>query len=390
MERHEPRDLLRHFDELEDPRMDRTRLHRLDDMLAVAILAVICGAEGWTDVEEFGKSKLDWLKTFLHLPRGIPSHDTFGRVFAKLDPEGFERCFLAWVQGLIDVTGERGLHIDGKTLRHSFDAAGSRAAIHMVSVWASKAQLVMAQRATDDKSNEITAIPKLLELISLHGAVVTIDAMGCQKAIAAKIVEGGGDYILAVKDNQPTLHEELKLLFDDAMARQFDHMGYDDHEQVDKGHGRVETRRVWVTRDVQWLRERGEWSGLRSTVCVEREREMLDPANPGVPGKMQRERSYFITSLDHRDRGRDAGYFARHIRDHWKIENQLHWSLDVSFAEDDSRVRQGHAAENLSRLRRIALNLLKQDKTSKRGIAGKRLKAGWNHDYLLKVLRTEI
>jgi len=381
------RDLLRCFDELEDPRMERTRLHRLDDILAIAILAVICGAEGWTDIEEFGKSKFDWLKTILHLPNGIPSHDTFGRVFSLLDPDAFERCFLAWVEELVDVTGEHGLHIDGKTLRHSFDAASSKAAIHMISVWSSKAEMVLSQRATDDKSNEITAIPELLDLISLHGAVVTIDAIGCQKSIVAKIVEGGGDYILAVKDNQPTLHEELKLLFDEAIKADFEHMGYDYDEQVEKGHGRIETRRVWVTRDVEWLRARGEWLGLRSVVCVDRERLVLNPADPSTPRKTAHERRYFISSLDHRDRGRDARYFGGHIRDHWKVENQLHWSLDVSFSEDASRVRLGHGAENLSRLRRMALNLLKQEKSVKRGIACKRMKAGWDQAYLLKVLR---
>ena len=386
MDSHSSRGLLRHFDPLEDPRMDRTRLHRLDDILAIAILAVICGAEGWTDVENFGESKQDWLKTFLHLPNGIPSHDTFGRVFAALDPEAFERCFLAWVQGLIEVTGEQGLRIDGKTLRHSFDTASAKAAIHMISAWSSQAELVLGQQSTDDKSNEITAIPKLLDLISLYGAVVTIDALGCQKTIVEQIVEGGGDYILAVKDNQPTLHQELKLLFDEAITRQFEHMGYDYHEQVEKNHGRLETRRVWVTREVQWLRDRGEWTGLRSAVRVERERQLLDPVNPAKPRKIEREQHHFIASLDHRDPGRDAAYFGRHIRDHWHVENKLHWSLDVSFAEDASRVRQGHAAENLSRLRRIALNLLKKEKTCKRSIRAKRLKAGWDHDYLIKLL----
>lgn len=390
MDSHKSRGLLRHFEQLYDPRMERTRLHRLDDIVAIAILAVICGAEGWTDVENFGQSKHHWLKTFLDLPHGIPSHDTFGRVFAALDPVAFERCFLAWVQGLIEVSGEQGLRIDGKTLRRSFDTASSKAAIHMISVWSSKAQLVLAQQATDDKSNEITAIPRLLNLICLHGAVVTIDAMGCQKDIAHQIVEGGGDYLLAVKDNQPTLHEQLKLLFDEAVAQQFEHMGYDYHEQVEKNHGRVETRRVWVTREVQWLRARGEWAGLRGAVRIERERQILDPANPGQVRKIEREQHHFITSLDHRDRGRDAASFGRHIREHWQVENKLHWCLDVSFAEDASRVRQGHAAENLSRLRRIALNLLKQEKTCKRSLRARRHKAGWDQDYLLKLLGVAI
>jgi predicted transposase YbfD/YdcC len=306
------------------------------------------------------------------------------RVFAALDPDAFERCFLKWVQGLIKVSDAHALHIDGKTLRRSFDSASKNAALHMVSVWASKAELALAQLTTRKKSNEIKAIPQLLDLITIQGAVVTIDAMGCQTAIADKIIAGGGDYILAVKDNQKTLHEEIKLLFSEAIPANFEHMGYDKHETVEKGHGRIETRRVWVTRDVDWLRQRGQWKGLGGAICVEAVREVLDPA--GGPSKITVQRRYYITSLDHRDRGKDAAYFARLIRDHWGIENKLHWCLDVAFAEDDCRVRMGHAAENLSRLRRIGLNLLKQEKTTKRGFAGKRLLAGWSNDYLLKVL----
>lgn len=384
MDAHSPRGLFACFDRLPDPRMERTRLHRLDDMLAIAIIAVVCGAEGRTDVEDFGHARHDWLKTFLHLPHGIPSHDTFGRVFARLAPDAFERCFVQWVQGLIRVSGAKALHIDGKTLRRSFDRASARAAIHMVSVWVSKADMALGQIATDAKSNEITAIPKLLDLIALHGAVVTIDAMGCQRDIADKIVGGGGDYILAVKDNQPTLHEEVKLLFDDAIANDFEGMGYDFAERTDAGHGRVETRRVWVTRDIDWLRDRGQWTGLRGAVCVESARQVLDAS--GGPSITSVTRRYYITSLDHRERGKDAAYFAALIRDHWSIENKLHWSLDVSFDEDGCRVRQGNAAENLSRLRRIALNLLKAEKTCKRGIAGKRLHAAWKPDYLLRVI----
>jgi predicted transposase YbfD/YdcC len=379
-----PRDLLGCFDQLQDPRVERTRLHRLDDIIALAILAVVCGAEGWTEVEDFGRDKFDWLKTILHLPHGIPSHDTFGRVFAALDPDAFERCFLKWVQGLIKVSDTHALHIDGKTLRRSFDSASKNAALHMVSVWASKAELALGQIATRKKSNEITAIPQLLDLITIQGAVVTIDAMGCQTAIADKIIAGGGHYILAVKDNHKTLHEEIKLLFAEAIPANFEHMGYDKHETVEKGHGRIETRRVWVTRDVNWLRQRGQWRDLRGVICVEAVRQVLDPA--GGPPKITVQRRYYITSLDHRDRGKDAAYFAGLIRDHWGIENKLHWCLDVAFAEDDCRVRIGHAAENLARLRRIGFNLLKQETSCKRGLAAKRLRAGWNHDYLLKVL----
>jgi len=379
-----PRGLFACFDTLEDPRMNRTRDHRLDDILAIAIMTVICGGTGPTHMQDFGREKLSWLKTFLHLPHGIPSHDTFGRVLGMLDPIAFERCLLQWVQGLVDASGCRALHIDGKTLRRSFDRASSKSAIHMVSVWASKAELALGQLATDQKSNEITTIPKLLDLVTLHGAVVTIDAMGCQTEIAQKIIDGGGDYILAVKDNQPTLHEEIKLLFDQAIEQQFEGMGYDTHEQIDHGHGRVETRRVWVTRDVDWLREQGRWAGLRGAVCVESTREVIDPA--GGPPQRSTQRRHYITSVDHRAPGRDAAWFAQRVRDHWSIENKLHWRLDVTFNEDQCRVRKDHAAENLARLRRIAMNLLKRETTRNLSLPRKRLLAGWSQDYMLTVL----
>ena len=387
MEAKAPRDLFARFAELEDPRMDRTRLHRLDDILAIAIMTIVSGGQGPCDMAEFGRSKQDWLKTFLNLPNGIPSHDTFGRVLSMLDPDAFEKCLLQWIQQLIDVTGQRALHIDGKTLRGSFDAASSHAAIHMVSVWASKAELTLAQISTKAKSNEITAIPRLLDLIMLHGAVITIDAMGCQRSIAQKITQGGGNYILALKENQPTLYEDVKLLLDDAIENKFDGMGYDVHEHTQKGHGRIETRRVWVTREVDWLRDRGQWSGLRGAICVESIRHVLDPA--GGPGQVSRQRRYYITSLDHRVQGQDAAWFGRQIRHHWQVENKLHWCLDVTFKEDASRMRQGYAAENLSRLRRLALNLLKQDKTRNLSLPLKRLRASWNQNYMLKVIGVE-
>lgn len=379
-----PRGLFGCFDELEDFRMDRTKAHRLDDLLAIAVLATICGARGPSDMADFGRDRFDWLKTFLALPHGIPSHDTFGRVLGMLDPDAFEQCFIRWVKRLADTTGLGALHIDGKTLRRSFESAGKKTPVHMVSVWASKAELALAQVSTrkgksNKQGNEITAIPKLLDLITLHGAVVTIDAIGCQTKIAQKIRDRGGHYLLAVKDNQPSLHEDLKLLFDEAIKHNFEGMGYDFHKQVDGDHGRVETRRVWVTRDVDWLRQRGEWPGLRSVVCVEAVREL-----PGKAPSVQRR--YYITDLDHRQRGKDAGYFGDLVRHHWTIENQLHWCLDVAFDEDQCRVRQGHAAENMARLNRMALNLLKQEKTCKRGLAAKRLRCGWNQDYLLTVL----
>ena len=369
-----PRGLLRYFELLEDPRMQRTRLHSLYDILTITILGVICGAETWTDVELFGCSKHQWLKTFLDLPHGIPSHDTFGRVFAHLDPLCFERCFLNWTADLAQTSGGRLIAIDGKTIRRSFDQAGEKAGIHMVSAWCETNHIVLGQVATDVKSNEITAIPKLLKLLDLSDAVITIDAMGCQKDIAKQVIDQNGDYLLQLKANQPTLHEEAKLFFEDALEHQFEHMAYAYAEQVDGGHGRVETRRLWSTWDIDWFQDRRDWAGLNSFVCVESKRE--------INGHVSIERRYYISSLD----GRDADAVLEAIRGHWGIENRLHWSLDVSFREDLSRVRKGHAAENLSRIRRIALNLLKRDSTVKAGIQGKRLKCGWDHDYLLNVI----
>lgn len=363
------------FSALPDPRSPLGRRHLLSDVLTIAICGVICGAENWVEVEQFGRDKLSWFRTFLALRHGIPSHDTFRRVLACLDPEAFERCFAAWMEGLADRSGRQIVAVDGKTLRRSFDRASKQAAVHMVSAFASANRLVLGQVATDAKSNEITAIPKLLGMLDLHGAIVTIDAMGCQKQIAQTIVNQGGDYVLAVKDNQPTLHEQVTGLMDEGIRESFQWMHHDGCVETDGDHGRIETRRVWSTPDVQWLKGTGEWPGLRSLAVVESTRE--------VQGQTSQERRYYISSMD----GTDAHAIAAAIRGHWGVENQLHWSLDVSFREDDCRLRKGHGAENFSRLRRIALNLLKSESSVKVGIKGKRLKAGWNHDYLLRVLR---
>ena len=363
------------FAEVPDPRSPLGRRHRLSDVLTIAICGVICGAESWAEVEQFGRDKGDWFHTFLDLPHGIPSHDTFGRIFSLLDPEAFERCFVAWMAALADRPDQRIVAVDGKTLRRSFDRASKQSAVHMVSAFSSANRLVLGQIATQAKSNEITAIPKLLELLDLHGAIVTIDAMGCQKEIARTIVQQGGDYVLAVKDNQPALHKQVAGLMDEGIRESFAWMRHDGCMETEGDHGRIETRRVWTTPDVQWLKGTSQWPGLRSLAVVESTREVQGPAS--------QERRYYISSLD----GTDAQATAAAIRGHWGIENQLHWSLDVSFREDDCRIRKGHGAENFSRLRRIALNLLKQEKSVKIGVKGKRLKAGWNHDYLLRVLR---
>lgn len=364
--------LLDYFSDLPDPRVERTKLHKLDAILAITICAVICGAEGWSEIELFGQSKESWLRTFLELPHGIPSHDTFSRVIASIKPNDFEARFQKWVQALAQNTGEKIIAIDGKTLRQSFDTANSKAAIHMVSAWACENKMVFGQIAVEEKSNEITAIPKLLEMLVLEGSVVTIDAMGCQKKIAEKIIDGGGNYLFSLKGNHGTLHEEVKLFMDDAIANH----GHDDYSSQTTGdHGRIETRKVWYSGNVQWMADREEWSGLSSLIAVESQRVVGD--------KTTVERRYFISSLS----DRDAESIGQIIRGHWGIENRLHWSLDVSFGEDNCRIRKDFGAENFSRLRRIALNLLKQEKTLKRGIKTKQHKAGWDEQYMLKVLK---
>lgn len=319
---------------------------------------------------------MEWFKTFLDLPHGIPSHDTLGRVFAAIKPATFERCFARWAQGLEKAGKGRLVAVDGKTLRRSFDKAAGKAAIHMVSAFASANRLVFGQIKTAAKSNEITAIPQLLKLLDLEGAVVTIDAMGCQRKIAQTIIDQKADYVLAVKDNQPLLHAKIKTLLDEAILQKFKGMSGDCFQETGKGHGRIETRICWSTNEIHWLKDIGEWPGLRSVLAVEGRRE--------IDGKSSVERRYFISSLD----GEDAQTLAEAVRRHWGVENPLHWTLDVGFKEDQSRVRTGHGAENLSRLRRIALNMLQRETGKKRSIRAKRLKAGWDHDYLLTLLQT--
>jgi predicted transposase YbfD/YdcC len=359
---------LKYFAELKDPRVERNRDHLLEEILLIAIAAVLSGAESWNDIEEYGKSKWDWLQTFLTLPHGIPSHDTFNRVFSALDPEELEKGFVAWVSSIAKLTAGEVVAIDGKALCGTRQS-GNKAIVHMVSAWAENNGLVLGQRKVDEKSNEITAIPKLLEVLELSGTVVTIDAMGCQKTIAEKIIAKQADYILAVKENQGHLLEEVqdsfRMLASESVA-----------EEIDCGHGRVEKRTCSVIVDTSLLLENaGGWAGLRGLVRIEAERYHK------TSGKTEREIRYYITSVQP-----EAAPLNRMIRQHWGIENKLHWVLDVAFGEDASRKRAGHAAQNFSLLNRIALNLLKQDTSLKRGIKGKRLKAAWDHPYLLKLL----
>jgi predicted transposase YbfD/YdcC len=361
------------FGDLPDPRINRTRSHELLDILTIAICGVVCGAESWVQIELFGKSKQTWFATFLKLPEGIPSHDTFGRVFASLDPVAFERCFLNWTAHVAEDLAGEVVPIDGKTLRRSFDRAGQKSALHLVSAWAADTGLVLGQVATHDKSNEITAIPQLLKLLDLRGATVTIDALGCQTQIAQQIVEQQGDYVLGVKENQPTLSQEVRRVMDEVRSAPSP-QPVDYHETIEKGHGRIETRRVWCTDRVSWLRDQDHWAGLATIALVESERTIDD--------KTTKEQRYYISSLA----GVNAKRMAHVIRQHWGIENGLHWVLDMAFDEDRCRVRLDNAARNMGLLRKIALNLLKRDTTVKAGIKSKRLKAGWDDHYRIKIL----
>jgi predicted transposase YbfD/YdcC len=382
MQKHPKISLIEHFKNLADPRVNRTKDHDLIDVLIIAICTLLCAGESFNDMEDFGKAKQDWFKTFLSLRHGIPSHDTFNRVFAALDPKQFLECFLAWTQSVRQAVGQEIVALDGKALRRALNQ--DQSVKYIVSAWAEGNGLVLGQLKVADKSNEITAVPQLLRVLELSGCIVTIDAMGCQKKIAKEIIEADADYVLALKGNQETVHEEVKTFLDATLAeKQGPRLpgaklsraaaNLATMETVEKDHGRMETRRYYQSVELDWFADRSKWEGLQSVGMVEAIRE--------VQGKTTVERRYYLSSLP-----LGVETFARAVRGHWGVENKLHWALDVCFREDQSRARAGYAAENLATLRRLALNLLKREKTKKRGLRGKMLNASWDHPYLLRLL----
>jgi predicted transposase YbfD/YdcC len=382
MQTHPSLSLIEHFKDLSDPRVDRTKDHDLIDILIIAICCLLCEGDTFNDMEDFGHAKQAWFKTFLKLRNGIPSHDTFNRVFSALDPQAFLECFLQWTQSLRQAVAQEIVALDGKALRRALNKNESPK--YIVSAWAESNGLVLGQLKVEEKSNEIRALPQLLRVLELAGCIVTVDAMGCQKKIAKEIIEADADYVLALKGNQEKVHDEVRSFLDSTLLEKQrsrpkgavlapEVIGLQQFQTVEKDHGRLETRTYYQSDYLDWFADRGKWEGLCSVGMVESMRELN--------GKVTTERRYYLCSLK-----AEVQTFARAVRGHWGVENKLHWSLDVSFREDQSRARQGYAAENLATLRRLALNLLKREKTKKRGIRGKMLNASWDHSYLLRLL----
>jgi predicted transposase YbfD/YdcC len=364
--------LVEHFAKLEDPRIERKKLHCLIDMMVLSVCAISSGAEGWQGIVDFGHEKLEWLRRFIPLKNGVPSHDCMAYVFARISPEDFRTCFMAWVDSVRESTEGEVIAIDGKTSRGSKNRQQGKSPLHLVSAWACANRLVLGPDATAEKSNEITAIPKLLKLLELKGCIITIDAMGCQTAIAKQIVDQKGDYVLGLKDNQPLLHEAVKDYFSLARREDFKNIKHDYAEETDKGHGRLETRRHWICDDLGTLPHPERWKGLRSIGMVERECISA--------GKVSLEQRYFINSIP-----ADAKRFAHAVRAHWGIENRLHWRLDVVMREDDCRIRIGNAPAILSMTRHLSLNLF-ENVSAKLSLKQKRFKAALSDDFREEVV----
>lgn len=359
--------LLEHFSSLEDPRIERRKLHSLESILFLTVCAVLSGCNDWDEIEEYGIEKEGWLKKYVDFPNGIPSHDTINRVIARLKPRELQKSIISWVESVVAQSKHNLVNIDGKRLCNSGEN-GSKSIIHLVNAWSSSNQMILAQVKTEDKSNEITAIPTLLDLLTLEGAIVTIDAMGCQTAIAEKIVDNRADYILAVKDNQKFLHDDIRDAFAQTPKATSDTI-------TEKGHGRIEKRTCKIITDMVWITKLNSWKNLQSIISIETERTIIQTNE-----KSTEQRVYISSLLT------TAEQFNQMIRGHWSIENNLHWCLDVVFKEDDSTKQAGNAAENFSMINKAALSILKNDKSSKSSLKRKRLKAGWSNEYLETLL----
>lgn len=362
------------FCDLSDPRVNRTKRHPLTNIITISICAIICGCDDFCSIEEYGKSKQEWFEEFLDMPHGIPSHDTFSDVLNRLDSKEFSRAFTNWVAKLGDLKDDI-VAIDGKVMRRTLDRAKGNAATHLVSAWSVKNNLCFGQVKVSDKSNEITAIPALLKLLDIKGATITTDAMGCQFEIANQIVEKEADFVLALKGNQGEFHDDIKAYLNNKISNDFSDTEYNYFKSVDGDHGRIEQREVWITHGIEWLIKRHpRWQAVKSIIVINSLREKSE--------KISKEKRYFISSHT----GKTAEFMAYAIRAHWAVENRLHWQLDVSFNEDQSRLRRGNGAENMALMNKIALNLLKNEKTVKVGVKNKRLKSGWDNAYMMKVL----
>jgi len=358
-----------YFDNLEDPRSDKSKIYSLKDIVFLTISAVVAGADSYVEIANYGKINREWLSKYVNFPKGkSPSHDAINDFYCRLNTEKFKECFINWTSEVCGITQGELISIDGKCLRGSYDKHDKKSAIYMVSAWAGKNEMVLAQRKVEEKSNEITAIPKLLDILELKGAIVSIDAMGCQKSIAEKIIEEKADYILALKKNQSSLYEEVESRFKNIKSKKVD-------ITIEKSHGRIEERKCEVIENMEFIDEAKKWKGLKTIIKISTKRTEV------ITSKTSEEQRYYISSTR-----KDAKEFNKLIRGHWAIENKLHWVLDVQFNEDKSRVRKGNGDENFAIIRHIALNLLKLLDRPKMSMKVKRKNAGWSNHFLQEVL----